>query len=82
MVFVNSLHCTLSFNIQTLWQMHDAHTAARDQIPYGIFSEGVVRQPAENGDPAQHRALQSGHRTPATVIPAQTHTIHITEHTT
>ena len=48
--------------------MHDAHTAARDQVPYGIFSDGVVRQPAENGDPDQHRLLQPGHRTPATVI--------------
>lgn len=61
-----SLRCTQSY-IQTLWQMHDAHTAARDQVPDGVFSEGVVRQPAENGNPAQHRALKPRHRTPATV---------------
>lgn len=57
--------------------MHDAHTAAGDQIPYGVLSEGVVRQPAENGDPALHRVLQPGHRTPAADIPE----IHVTEHT-
>ncbi len=46
--------------------MHDSHTAARDQVSNSIFSEGIVRQPAENGDPAQHYVLQPGHRTPAT----------------
>lgn len=44
--------------------MHDAHTAARDQVANGIFSEGVVRQPAENRYPAQYSVLKPGHRTP------------------
>lgn len=52
--------CTHSYK-QTLRQMHDAHTEARDQVPYGIFSDGVARQPAENGHPAQHRVPQPGH---------------------
>lgn len=55
----------------TLWEVHDAHAAAGDQVPDCILPDGVTRQPVEDWDPAQQSLLQSLSRTPAT----QTHTV-------
>lgn len=48
----------------TLWQMHDGHAAARDQIPDCILPDGVTGQPVQDWDPAQQSPLQSLSRTP------------------
>lgn len=48
----------------TLWQMHDGHAAARDQIPDCILPDGVTGQPVQDWDPAQQSLLQSLSRTP------------------
>lgn len=50
----------------TLWQMHDAHAAAGDQIPNCILPDGVTRQPVEDWDPAQQSLPQFLSRTAAT----------------
>lgn len=41
----------------TLWQMHDAHAAAGDQIPNCILPDGVTRQPVEDWDLAKQSLL-------------------------
>lgn len=63
-------------HIQTLWQVHDAHAAAGDQVAHSVLSERVVRQPAQDGEHAEQQLLQSGPRTPATAVP-QLHTMHL-----
>lgn len=44
----------------TLRQVHDGHTAARDQVAQGVFSHGVAGQPVQYGDSGPQAGPEPG----------------------
>lgn len=43
----------------TLWQLHNAHTQARQQVSWETFTQRITGQPGQNGEALEEKSSGS-----------------------